>query len=224
MRSKTNKIALYALLSSALFLAGLSYAAPSRLECLDMLGSSASKLDLDACVKGNPVQISKSSNSSGIETSEEEASCVEIGFKRKTPAFANCVLELMDRKAEKQEASQPSDPDDATCRKYGFKPKTTEYASCRLQIDQAKQAAASQNAQYQQQQKQYQEAERQRSIQANLALLQSGLNMMAGGGFGGGGGGSYGPAPIAPNPTQTYMLPGNKMLTCNTTGNITNCF
>jgi len=223
MRTQINKITLFFLLANVLS-SGPSYAASSRLDCLDRLGNNATKAALDACVSGSPLQASNANQSSNLDTSAEESSCAEIGFKRKTPAFANCVLELLDRKEERQAVARATDPDDATCRKYGFKPKTTEYASCRLQIDQARQVAIAQNAQFQQQQAQYAEAKRQQSVKANLALMQMGLGMMAGGGGSSSGGGSYGPAPLAPNPTRTYILPNNKMMTCTTAGSTTNCF
>ena len=83
-----------------------------------------------------------------LDTSTEEKTCSEIGFKRKTEAFGNCVLELVQRKGgqvnrqSSQTVSQSplsNDPDDATCRKYGFRAGTNEYAQCRQQIDQARQ-------------------------------------------------------------------------------------
>ena len=162
-----------------------------------------------------------------LNTAQEEAACLEIGFKKKTEAYGNCVLELIERKASSVESA--TDPDDATCRKYGFKPKSNEYASCRLQIDQAKQDAQRQQAQYLEQQRQYEakaaEHKRQADKQKSLALLQMGLGMMAGGSNSGN---NFGPAPIAPTAPQnlprTYMLPGNRTMTCTTTGNITNCF
>jgi len=202
----------------------MSQTGNSRMDCLDKVGNSATREQLDACVSGKPIPLPKSSQFSSIDTSSEEATCLDIGFKKKTEAFASCVLDLMDRKSSKAatQSVASNDPDDATCRKYGFKPKTNEYATCRLQIDQAKQAAATQNAQYQQQQKQYLEQKRQQNIQANLALMQRGLNMMSGNSAGGYGAAPV--APVAPSGTQTYMLPNNKMLTCNTVGNITNCF
>jgi hypothetical protein len=177
-----------------------------------------------------------------LDTTKEESTCGYIGFKKGTESFGNCVLELLDRKKSSakimatqsspkitQSKVQPQvqatgdgSQDDATCQKYGFKPNTNEYSTCRLQIDQAKQQQAQQQAQYDEQMKQYKEAQRQRSIQANLALMQRGLNMMAGGG--GGGVGPAPTAPVAPIQNQTYMLPGNKMMTCNTNGNVTSCF
>ena len=38
------------------------------------------------------------SNATALDTSNEEKTCSEIGFKKKTEAHANCVLELISRK------------------------------------------------------------------------------------------------------------------------------
>ena len=171
-----------------------------------------------------------------LDTSEQEAACQDIGFKKKTPAFANCVLELMDRsqsqKAPPQQVQTYSsnDPDDSTCQKYGFKPRTNEYANCRQQIDIARQQAQQQQAQYDEQKRQYDaqmaEYKKRRDTAANLALMQCGLNMMSTGNCSGVR--NVGPAPIAPIAPnygpRTYFLPGNRMMTCTTSGNITNCF
>jgi hypothetical protein len=175
--------------------------------------------------KTNPTDSRKQAqNTSAFDTSAEESTCVDIGFKRKTPAFANCVLQLLERK----DASVPqnaSDPDDATCRKYGFKPKTNEYATCRQQIDQARAQAAQQQAQYLQQQKQYQaqldEQQRQRSVAAGLALMQLGTGISSGTYNANN---AYGTMPTPPNPNRTYILPGGRTMNCTTTGTVTNCF
>lgn len=161
--------------------------------------------------------VLSAANSYALDTSAEEATCVDIGFKRKTPPFANCVLELLDRKDSN--VVQSNDPDDATCRKYGFKPKSAEYGSCRLQIDQARQDSQRQQAQYLQQQQQYQaqleEQKRQRRVATGLALMQMGA----------GNSGTYSAnPPSSPSPTRTYTSPGGKMMNCTTTGNMTNCF
>ncbi|MBU3582020.1 hypothetical protein ICN19_08320 [Polynucleobacter sp. AP-Capit-er-40B-B4] len=163
-----------------------------------------------------------SSQDSSIDTSTEEAACLDLGFKKKTPSFANCVLELLERK---ENSTASTDPDDATCRKYGFKRKTNEYATCRQQIEQAKMQAAQQQAQYQQQQRQYQaqldEQRRQRSVAAGLALMQLGTGMTSGAYNANNG---YGTLPTPPNPNRTYILPGGKTMNCTTTGTVTNCF
>ena len=153
-----------------------------------------------------------------LDTSAEETSCSEIGFKKKTEAFANCVLELVDRRSSNAPIN-PNDPDDATCRRYGFKPKTNEYASCRQQIDQARIQAQQQQAQYQQQLDAY---NKQKSQAAGVAMMGMGLGMLSSNSPVGAS--NYGGAPIPPQMgPRTYMLPGNKMMTCTTTGNITSC-
>ncbi|MBU3565071.1 MORN repeat-containing protein [Polynucleobacter sp. MWH-HuK1] len=161
---------------------------------------------------------------SGIDSSLEEATCAELGFKKKTEAYASCVLELLVRK-EANVPQNASDPDDATCRKYGFKPKTNEYATCRQQIDQARSQAAQQQAQYLQQQRQYQaqldEQQRQRSVAAGMALFQMGTGI-ASGAYNANN--SYGTVPTPPNPNRTYILPGGRTMNCSTTGTVTNCF
>jgi len=168
-----------------------------------------------------------STHSFGIDTSKEEATCVDIGFKRKTPAFANCVLQLIERDSASV-STVSSDPDDATCRRYGFKPKTNEYATCRLQIDQAKQDAQRQQAQYVEQQRQYQaqldEQKKQRNQAQGLALMQMGAGISSGAYNARNG---YGTLPTPPAPMdspRTYILPGGKAMTCTTTGSVTNCF
>ena len=74
-----------------------------------------------------------------LDTSSEEKTCVDIGFKRKTEAFGNCVLELVNRGGsggrQGGQQSSSTDPDDVTCRKYGFRMGTNEYAQCKQQID-----------------------------------------------------------------------------------------
>ena len=221
MRFKTIKVNFLFILFCTSILE-VSHAAPSRLECLDRLGSNATKTDLDACISGTSVSSSKSSS---MDTNAEEASCAEIGFKRKTPAFANCVLELVERKEQRLAASQPSDPDDATCRRYGFKPKSNEYASCRLQIDQARQDAQRQQSQFAEQQRQYEEQvaeqKRQKRIAASMALMQMGAGISSGAYNANN---AYGALPTPPNPNRTYILPGGKMMNCTTTGTVTSCF
>ena len=45
---------------------------------------------------------------SALDTSVEESACSELGFKKKTPAFANCVLELYGRKKQRAPTDEPS--------------------------------------------------------------------------------------------------------------------
>ena len=201
-----------------------AYATPTRLGCLEQLGNNVSRQDLDACVSGNRSSVSKVTQTSSIDTSTEEKTCADLGFRKKTEGYANCVLELISRNSTPTQVTS-NDPDDITCRKYGFKPKTNEYASCRLQIDQAKQDAQRQQAQFNEQQKQYQaqleEQKKQRSRAAGLALMQMGAGISSGAYNANN---AYGALPTPPNPNRTYVLPGGKVMNCTTTGTVTNCF
>jgi hypothetical protein len=93
-----------------------------------------------------------------------EKTCVELGFKRKTSAYGDCVLELFEREragrhnaaleekklkeleaktraedaAKKAAATGDGTPDHQTCYRYGFIPETSLYAECRQKIDAAK--------------------------------------------------------------------------------------
>ncbi len=161
-----------------------------------------------------------------LETSSEERTCAEIGFKRKTEAFGNCVLDLLERGKSSSIAS--NDPDDATCKKYGFRSGTSDYAKCRQQIDMAKQQANQDRIRFEEEQRRYQaqldEQKKQRERAAGMAMLGMGLGMMSGqnpGGYS-----NYSPVtpPSPQSMNRTYMLPGGKIMNCSTTGNITNCF
>lgn len=183
--------------------------------------------------------VSWLSYANAIDTSSEEKVCADIGFKRKTQAFGNCVLELLERRdsaSANQQYSQQNknsnDLDDTTCRKYGFKPNTQAYGECRQKIDLARQQGEQEQARYEQQNKQYQEkmAEYQKQVRRAQAQrsLDMGLRMMGGQSpqdayLSIGTGAPI--APLAPAPsTRTYVLPGGKIMNCTTNGSVTNCF
>lgn len=170
-----------------------------------------------------------------LDTSNEEAECLDIGFKKKTPAFANCVLELVDRRSgaaspkNTQVTSSGVDADDATCKKYGFKPKTDNYAICRQQIDVARQQAQQQQAAYAQQRAEYEAQlaaqQKERDRRKNMAMLQMGLGLLSGQYNSSNNYGATPQAPVPPvNQNRTYVLPGGKMMNCNTNGSVTTCF
>ena len=223
MRTATIKITFLVLIGTTANI-GISFSAPSRIECLERLGNATTKAELDNCVKGTQSVNQKLSQVSTINSSSEEATCIELGFKKKTEPYANCVVELLERKQSVVEQN-PNDPDDATCRKYGFKPKTNEYATCKQQIEQARMQASQQQAQYQQQQRQYQaqldEQKWQREQAGWQQLYQLGRGISSGAYNANN---AYGSAPTPPNPNRTYILPGGQSMTCRTTGSITNCF
>lgn len=99
----------------------------------------------------------------GADFSEYEKTCLDLGFKKRTPAYGECVLEL-DKRAtadqklaerqrmeqqrlaqeqqqreqaqEQQRAAARGDgtPDHQTCAGFGFTAGTTPYAECRMKI------------------------------------------------------------------------------------------
>jgi hypothetical protein len=174
--------------------------------------------------------------SSALDTSVEERTCSELGFKKKTPAFANCVLELYERKNSGSGTSQTSTvqngdgtQDDQTCQRYGFRPGRQDYSNCRMQIDIAKQQAAREQQRYQAElsayQKQAEEAARDRRQARALRQLETAFGMMAGQGAGGGGySNSYSaPPPRSPLTNQTIRLPNGNYMYCQTLNGNTDC-
>ncbi len=230
MHFTSHKIILLGLFFTFFFIS-YPHALPSRIECLDKLGKNVTREELDICESKGYMPSENISKNSSINTSSEELVCADIGFKKKTEDFANCVLELLERKETRQAENLPTsnDPDDATCKKYGFRPRTNEYANCKQQIAIARQQAHQQQIQYEEQKRQYDsqmdEYKRKRQQAASLALMQCGLNMMSTGNCSGAR--NVGPAPIAPSQPnygpRTYYLPGNKVMTCSTMGNVTTC-
>ena len=97
----------------------------------------------------------------GAEVSEYEKACLDLGFKKRTPAYGECVLELDKRTTEQQkqaervrveqqerqdalqrqyEAQQKAakgdgSPDHKKCFAYGFMPGTVPYSDCRLRVE-----------------------------------------------------------------------------------------
>lgn len=157
-----------------------------------------------------------------LDLSAYENQCADIGFKRKTQPFGECVLELRARgdtsaRSQVNVVSQgDGTPDHSTCSRYGFNAGTTEYAQCRMQIDSAKTQAQAQQRQYE---AQLTEQRRAREKAQGEAMLMLGLGMM-------GGGRPSTPSQLTiepPSPTRIYNLPGGKFMTCKTTGSVTNC-
>jgi hypothetical protein len=169
-------------------------------------------------------------NAQALDLSSHEKTCQEIGFKKKTQAFGECVLELAER--TDQATSTPKNSDDDTCRKYGFKPNTPLYGECRMKLDFAKAESLKQQQQYERDQAAYEQQmaaiQKERERQRAMKQLELGLRMMGG----------QSPidavnsvgtnAPIAPRaPTpinQTITMPNGRMVNCTTMGTMTNCF
>ena len=150
--------------------------------------------------------------SAGVkDTSSQEATCRDIGFRPKTVAFADCVIELVgrgqnaqasrttpvrsvrSRVAQSPPASVALAPNEQTCAGYGFKRRTVAFSECVMQLDAAQQQAQAQAQQFALQQQQYeqqmavyqqqvaaQEEERKqaRRDRQNQALMRMGLGMM----------------------------------------------
>ena len=137
---------------------------------------------------------------------EHEATCSELGFKKKTQAYGECVLELDQRETagraqavkqvQQQNQIQAQQKGDGTnehqmCVKFGFTVGSAPYSDCRLKIDIAKREQAQRQAsydielqRYQEEQRRYEakvaEYERQKEVQKNLALMRFGLALMGG--------------------------------------------
>lgn len=142
----------------------------------------------------------------------------------------------------------PVTPNEALCVNYGFSMDTGEFGQCLLQIDQtqrqaeiAQQQYEMQVAQYQQQQAAFEaqqdaiKRERERRKWEMLARLGAGMANSRSpsflGAFNEGLAAANGvplAQPVAPPPppprTHTTVLPNGSMITCTTTGSVTNCF
>jgi hypothetical protein len=171
-----------------------------------------------------------------LELSKFERTCSEIGFKPKTPAFGECVLELHGRESKSNlqpapvvQPTQPKisqnttpqgdgTPDHATCAKYGFQAGTTEYAQCRMQIDTARTQARQQQNEYEQQLAAQKKAKEEAQGEA-LFLL--GMGMLSGSAPKRSNNNSSFIQP--PQPDRIYNLPGGKFMRCSTLGMVTNC-
>jgi hypothetical protein len=180
------------------------------------------------------------SSTFAFDTSVEEKTCSEIGFKRKTEPFANCVLELVQRKGGIHNTVQSTptksvtnNPDDSTCVNFGFKVGTNDFAQCKLQINTARQQSQLQQRQYEEQKRQYDEQQakiaadkdKQDRRKAAEVFLRYGSGQSVTNAIADTAAGKPFPQ-TRPQPPQqtTLMLPGGKMVHCETVGNVTNCF
>lgn len=115
------------------------------------------------------------------ELDSYKATCKEIGFKPKTTAFGDCVLELK-RRSEPDAIleNQKNNPitssksksdgsaDDKTCQKYGFKFEEESYKKCRLDLKIAADEASAKLAQYEIQKRAYEQQAREYDEQKRL--------------------------------------------------------
>lgn len=168
-------------------------------------------------------------NCFAMDLSQYEILCSEIGFKKKTEAYGQCVLDL----AEKNKIlSTPKSEDEQLCRGYGFKPNTANFSECKLKLEMAKRQSIDAQEKYNKEKADYDRQmaaiQKERERQRAMKQLELGLRMMGGqspvdavNSVGTG-------APIAPRvptPTnQTITLPNGRMINCSTFGTMTNCF
>ena len=179
-----------------------------------------------------------------IDTSAEEKTCRDIGFKPKTEKFAECVLELYGRRAggsfssnqsktttKDQASNGDGSTDDRTCQSYGFRPGLEGYSNCRMQIDMAKREAATAQARYQQELAAYEqrsaELKRQQDRARSMRQIELGLRMMGGqppvDAMNSLGTGAPISRPTPPVLNQSIRLPNGRIIHCNTFANHTNC-
>ncbi len=161
-------------------------------------------------------------DSQAFDIKNSENQCLEIGFKAKTEAYAECVLELVAREKNK---SIEDTPDARLCVSYGFIVGSAHFAECRQKIDIARQQAI---------QIQNREADakaaKQRELEKQSASrqLELGLRMMAGQGLAGAVNSLGTGAPVnqtnSSNLRQTIKMPNGILVHCDTTGSTTYCF
>lgn len=145
-----------------------------------------------------------------IDLTAHEKTCAELGFKKRTPAFGECVLELDQRTSVErtqavklnqqqvqqqvqQQAQQQGDGTNAhqMCDKFGFVVGSAPYSDCRLKINIAKQEQTQRQATYDAEQRRYlieqqrydaqvAALERQKEKQRADGLIRFGLALMGG--------------------------------------------
>jgi hypothetical protein len=168
-------------------------------------------------------------SSAALDLAQFESLCSEIGFKKKTEAFGQCVLELADKN---KAASVPLSQDEQLCKGYGFKPNTSSFAECKLKLDLAKKQSLEAQEKYNRDKAEYDRQvaaiEKEKEKQRAMRQLELGLRMMGG----------QSPvdavnsvgtgmpiAPSRPSPiNQTITMPNGRMINCTTLGTNTNCF
>lgn len=142
--------------------------------------------------------------------SDHEKTCLDLGFKKRTPAYGECVLELdrrssgqqkqversrneqQNQQQEKERAAQgDGTPDHQTCYKYGFIFGTPQYGECRQKIDLARRDATQKQAaydlelrRYDAEKKRYDDQvaayEKEKERQRGLAMMKFGAALMSG--------------------------------------------
>jgi hypothetical protein len=180
---------------------------------------------------------------------QHEATCTELGFKKRTQSYGECVLELHGRESNPKKQVQTELTGDGTvehqtCNRFGFVIGTSSYSECRLKIDIAKREQAQKQVAYEAEQRRYQEElrryeaqvaelEKERERRKGEAMLRFGLALMGGTSpnasenFANAGRQSLGLPPVAPSrPTfQNFTItgPDRRTTNCNVFGNNITC-
>lgn len=165
----------------------------------------------------------------GADLAEYEKTCLDLGFKKRTLAYGECVLELDKRatadqkQAERQRAEQQrlaqqraadinrrgdGTADHQTCYGFGFVPGTTPYSDCRLRITIAQREVEQRQAAIDAEQKRYEtklaaerEQKEQEETRRRIGAAGAALSGWAA---------SRTPpvaAPLPPSPYQQYIPP-----------------
>ena len=181
----------------------------------------------------------------GADLSSYERTCTDIGFKPRTQAYGECVLEF-DRRAKTNVNTIVSpplsanatnlSPEDQQCAKFGFDAGTSPFADCRLKLEMNKRDALQRQSAYEAEQQRYQEqvaaAEKEKARQKSDAQIRYGLALMQGRSPNfsdnvNSANQSMGWAPpSAPTPPQlqSFIIQSPKgMTTCTVMGNMYNC-
>jgi hypothetical protein len=168
-------------------------------------------------------------SSFALDLAQYESLCADIGFKAKTEAFGQCVLELVDKN---KVSSNPLSQDEQLCRSYGFKQNTSGFSECKLKLDLAKKQSLELQDRYNREKAEYDRQvaaiEKEKERQRGMRQLELGLRMMGGqrpidavNSIGTG----MPIAPSRPSPiNQTITMPNGRMINCTTLGTNTNCF
>jgi len=113
-----------------------------------------------------------------------KSQCTDIGFKKGTEKFGDCVMELKKRDAGRSSAQGDGTPNDRNCQKFGFTPGTTDYSQCRMELELAAAKAQREFAVYEEQKRIYDQQvaakEAEKKNRHNRGLIAAGLCIMAG--------------------------------------------
>jgi hypothetical protein len=176
---------------------------------------------------------------------QAEETCSELGFKKKTESYGDCVLELHSRANKKTSSPTNANPDHQACTKFGFTAGTESHSNCKLQMEMARRQAQQKQAefelatrQYEQERKEYEARlaayENEKKRRQGDAMMRFGLALMGGNSpyasenLANAGRAALGMPPTLPPRPQiqnfTINAPDGRMTNCSVMGNNINCF